>query len=76
MDARELGGRSALPITIAEHTVSSTGLTKREAAAFIAMHALLCAGAADLDEVPEVAIAYADRLMTELAKEPPKEPNA
>jgi len=70
MDAQELGTRSAIPITLAEHTISSSGLTKREAAAFVAMHAMLGAGAADLDDVPEVAVAYADRLMTELAKEP------
>lgn len=70
MDARELGGRSAYPMTIVEHPVNSPGLTKREAAAIAAMQGMLAGGAADLDEVPEVAVAYADRLMTELAKEP------
>lgn len=70
MDARELGARSATALPIAEHIVSTVGLTKREVAAIGAMHGLLTAGAADLEEVPEVAVAYADRLMEELAKEP------
>jgi hypothetical protein len=70
MDPSELGSRSAIPITLAEHTISSSGLTKRESAAFVAMHGMLAAGAADIDDVTEVAVAYADRLIELLAKEP------
>lgn len=70
MDPKELGERSAAAMPIAGHIVNSPGLTKREVAALVAMHGQLAAGAADIEEVPAVAVAYADRLMSELAKEP------
>jgi hypothetical protein len=71
MDPHELGSRSAFPMTIVEHPVNSPGLTKREAAAIAALNGLLASGRTDvdLDECIELAVAYADRLMTELAKE-------
>jgi hypothetical protein len=71
MDPKELGTRPAYPMPMAEHYVNSPGLTKRERMATAAMEGLLYLGTHDDPErIAKLAVAHADALLTELAKEP------